>query len=76
MTTKWHEESPGVISSKRIFGAVSLGLGVAMKLSIFVMSLFVQLGDAGTATAQADGLLLAGTTLLGLGSLDVFKRPV
>jgi len=72
--TKWYEESPGVISSKRIGGGASLALGVAMKLAIFGISLFAPLGDAATASAQADGLLLAGASLLGITGLDVFKR--
>jgi hypothetical protein len=72
--TKWYEESPGVVSSKRIAGAATLSLGVAMKLTCFVWALFAPLGDAATASAQADGLVLAGSTLLGITGLDVFKR--
>ncbi len=74
LKTKWYEESPGVISSKRVAGLSSLALGVAMKLAVFVWALFAPLGDAATASAQADGLLLAGTTLLGITGLDAFKR--
>lgn len=74
LKTKWYEESPGVVSSKRVFGGVCLALGLVMKLTVFGAALFVQLGDAATASGQADALLLAGTTLLGIGALDVFKR--
>ncbi len=45
-----------------------------MKLIVFGVSLFVQLGDAATASAQADGFVLAGASLLGITGLDVFKR--
>lgn len=75
MKTKWYEESLGVESSKRIFGAGFAVAGIAMKLTVFVWALFGQLGDAATASAQADGLLIAGTTLLGItGFADIFKK--
>lgn len=74
MKTKWYEESPGVTSSKRQFGGVCLTLGVAMKLVIFGWAIVAPLGDAATASAQADGLLMAGTALLGLTVADVFKK--
>ena len=73
--TKWYEESPGVVSSKRIFGATALAIGVTMKLAIFVWALFAPLGDAATASATSDAAMLAGASLLGLTALDVFKRP-
>jgi len=73
--TKWYEESPGVTSSKRLFGGVALGLGLAMKLGLFFAALFLSLGDAATASAQADGFLMAGAGLLGLTVADAFKRP-
>jgi len=74
MKTKWYEESPGVTSSKRVFGGVALGSGVVMKLVIFVWALFGPLGDAATASAQADGLLMAGGGILFGTVFDVFKR--
>lgn len=76
MKTKWYEESPGVTSSKRAIGGPVLMLGGVMKLVIYIWALFAPLGDAATASAQADGLLIAGATLLGLTGLDVFKRGV
>ncbi len=72
--TKWYEESPGVTSSKRGFGGVALGAGVAMKLIIFVWALVAPLGDVVTASAQADGLLMAGGGILFGTVFDVFKR--
>ena len=73
--TKWYEESPGVVSSKRLFGAGALGLGIAMKLVIFVWALFAPIGDSATAGATSDAAMLAGASLLGITALDVFKRP-
>ncbi len=72
--TKWYEESPGVVSSKRICGGMAIITGASMKLVIFGWALFVPLGDAQTAMGQADGLLFSGATLLGITGLDVFKR--
>lgn len=73
--TKWYEESPGVVSSKRIFGGAAMALGMAMKLGLYIVALFYAIPDAATASAQADGFLLAGASLLGItGIADIFKR--
>jgi hypothetical protein len=72
--TKWYEESPGVTSSKRIYGGAAMTLGLAMKLALYLVALFHAIPDAATATAQADGFLYSGATLLGITGLDVFKR--
>jgi len=72
--TKWYEESPGVVSSKRVFGGVSLALGIIMKLIVFVWALLAPLGDAASASSQADGLLIAGGGILFGTVFDVFKR--
>jgi len=72
--TKWYEESPGMMSSKRIWGAGVLALGVAMKLVIFIKALFGPLGDAQTDLSISDGMVYAGASLLGLTALDAFKR--
>lgn len=73
--TKWYEESPGVVSSKRVFGGGMALAGLGMKLALFVMAVLGPIGDAATASAQADGMLIAGTTLLGItGLVDVFGK--
>lgn len=45
-----------------------------MKLGLYFAAMVTPIGDAATASAQADGFLLAGATLLGITGLDVFKR--
>lgn len=47
-----------------------------MKVGLYFAALFISLGDAATASAQADGFVLAGASLLGLTALDVFKGGV
>lgn len=71
--TKWWEESPGVMSSKRIFGGALVAMGVAMKLTLFVVAMFGAIGDPATASAQAASFLYTGGVLLGITGLDVFK---
>jgi hypothetical protein len=74
MKIKWYEESLGVISSKRIGGGICLSIGISMKIVIFVFSLFTTLGDANMASTQSDWILMAGSALLGITGLDVFRR--
>lgn len=74
MKTHWYEESPGVVSSKRLFGGGAMALGLAMKLGLYFAALFYAIPDAATAISQADGFLLSGASLLGITGLDVFKR--
>lgn len=75
MATKWYEESPGVVSSKRLAGVVCSFFGLAAKLTLFVMALFGAIGDAATASSVSDGLLYGGLGLLGvMGVADAFKR--
>jgi hypothetical protein len=67
---KWYEESPGVISSKRLFGGFILATGWAMKIGLFFLAVFGKVNDPGTASAQADSLVYAGAGLLGLTIVD------
>lgn len=71
--TKWFEESPGVVSSKRLFGGVALALGIVGKVVLYVAAIFWGVADAATASAQADAALIAGASLLGLTAVDNFK---
>lgn len=71
---KWYEESPGVSSSKRLWGGALLAVGIIMKIVVFVGALTWGVPNGDLAGAQADGFLWAGSTLLGITGLDVFKR--
>jgi hypothetical protein len=64
------------VSSKRVFGALALTLGVIGKIALFILCVIpgAAPADASTANGIADGLLLTGAGLLGITALDVFKR--
>ena len=73
--TKWYEETPGVISSKRMFGGIAIAFGVSMKISLFFLAVYGHVNDAATATAQADSLIYVGAGLLGLTAVEnTFKK--
>ena len=73
--TKWYEESPGVVSSKRVFGGIILATGWSMKISLFFLAVFGHINDPATANAQADSLVYAGAGLLGITFMEnTFKR--
>lgn len=74
LKTKWYEESPGVTSSKRLFGGMLLAMGVAMKLTVFILALIGTVGDPEVASAQGDAFMISGTSLLGITGLDVLKK--
>jgi hypothetical protein len=62
--THWYEETPGVVSAKRIWGAAALALGIALKTAVGAVSMFIKLADPVTAMGAADGLLTAGAAIL------------
>lgn len=75
LNTKWYEETPGVTSSKRLIGGLAFAVGGLMKVIVFIAALFpTELPNLGQANSIADGLLVAGGSLLGLTALDVFKK--
>lgn len=65
----WWQEKLDVDSSKRIFGGIAAGLGMAMKVVLYVVSIFMVPAAAGIASAQADGLFLGGLAILGITGL-------
>lgn len=71
--TKWFEESPGVVSSKRLLGGLAFAFGIAGKLVLYIAAIFWGVADAATASAQSDAALIAGASLLGLTAVDNFK---
>lgn len=74
--TKWYEESPEVVSGKRVAGAAVLAVGCAMKIVLFLVCVFsdefrpnAQLADSiSTSVMVIGGSLLGVTVLEGIGS--------
>jgi hypothetical protein len=68
--TGYLEESPGVKSSKRLWGTILLSLGALIFVGVAVVSLFYGRNEVGAAVAAATSLLITGGGLLGLGVLE------
>ena len=69
--TKWYEEAPGVISSKRVAGAVLLVIGIALKIALFFFAVgSTALADGTLANSVTDGFFVAGCSLLGVTVLE------
>jgi hypothetical protein len=73
------KDADGNNSSKRLWGSISMVLGLAMKVSISIIALTSLIPVAEVATrlpmalGAADGILLAGTALLGIGVVEGFQ---
>jgi hypothetical protein len=52
--------------SKRKWGAISLGLGIAMKAGLFVLAIFLDIKDPILASTASTSLIILGGGLLGL----------
>lgn len=66
---KWYEESAGVVSSKRVFGAAMIAVGAAMIVILFVACLLsknVPLANGALAGSIATGIVVSGASLLGI----------
>ena len=75
--TKWYEESPGVVSSKRIAGGVLLLIGVALKIALFFFAVGSStLADGTLANSVTDGFFVAGCSLLGVTVLEGIGKKV
>ena len=64
------EESPGVKSSKRYFGAALIGTGGLLLVGIGVAAIFREVRDPSTALEAGKALLVTGAGLLGVGVLE------
>jgi hypothetical protein len=64
------EESPGVLSSKRVFGAALIAAGSLLLLAVGVVAVFRTVSDSSTAIECGKSLLIAGAALLGVGVLE------
>jgi len=73
------QDANGDNSSKRLWGSISMALGLAMKLTLTIIALtaLVPINEVTVrlpmALGAADGVLMAGATLLGLGVVEGFQ---
>lgn len=73
--TKWYEESPGVVSSRRLAGGFCVAVGLSMKIALWFLAVFGTINDAVTASGTSESLVIGGLSLLGAtGIADAFKR--
>jgi hypothetical protein len=76
------KDANGDNSSKRLWGSISMVLGLAMKVSISIIALTSLIPVAEVATrlpmalGAADGVLMAGAALLGIGVVEGFQPKV
>jgi len=68
------QDSNGDKSSKRLFGATLLGIGVVMCIVLFWFSISKPIGDPTTAKDIIQMLLMAGAGLLGIGVVEWFGK--
>ena len=69
------EESPGVKSSKRMFGAILIGAGGLLLTAIGTAAIFVVVKDPATALDAGKSLVIVGASLLGIGVLEGIAKP-
>lgn len=74
MTNKFLEDQSGNKSSKRLWGSVMLGLGLCFSIVLFFYSLYQIAADSSTALNIIEALILSGTSLLGIGVIEFFKK--
>lgn len=73
------KDAQGDNSSKRLWGSISMVLGLAMKLSFSIIALTPLIpvaelaGRLSMALGAADGVLMAGAALLGIGVVEGFQ---
>lgn len=64
------EESPGVLSSKRVMGAALIVAGSLLLLAVGVVAIFRQVADARTVIAVGQTLVISGAGILGVTALQ------
>jgi hypothetical protein len=67
------EESPGVTSSKRVWGSILLGGSIAVGIASVVMS-FIFGKDSNTAIDVMQTMMATGGLLLGIGVVQDFAK--
>ena len=64
------EDNNGSRSSKRVFGALLVTVGLLCCVALFIVSLFYGARDAHTAVSVVNMLLITGGGLLGIGVFE------
>lgn len=64
------EESAGVKSSKRFFGAVLIIAGCLLLASVGIVAIFYKVSDPMTTLDSGRTLIIVGASLLGVGVLE------
>jgi uncharacterized membrane protein len=64
------EESPGVISSKRVWGTILLGAGGLLLACLGTLAMFTKIGDPDTTLAVGRTFMATGGALLGIGVFE------
>jgi hypothetical protein len=73
------QDASGNNSSKRLWGSISMALGLVMKASFAIIALTSLIPAVEVATrlplalGAADGMLMAGAALLGMGVVEGFQ---
>ena len=70
MSNKYLEDGQGNASSKRLFGAILIGIGGLMGVALFTASLFIVVKDPSTAISTMNTFIFTGSGLLGIGVLE------
>jgi len=76
------KDANGDNSSKRLWGSISMALGLVMKVSISIIALtsWIPVEEVAVrlpmALGAADGVLMAGAALLGIGVVEGFQPKV
>jgi hypothetical protein len=70
MSSNYLEDGQGNASSKRLFGAILIGIGGLMGVALFTASLFIVVKDPATAISTMNTFIFTGSGLLGIGVLE------
>jgi len=70
MTNNFLQDSSGNKSSKRLWGAIILSMGLLFSSVLFAFSLVGEAKDAATALGIVNLFLVSGGTLLGIGVFE------
>jgi hypothetical protein len=61
-------------SSKRLWGSITLGIGLILAITLFIVSIFFHIVDNTTCIKVLEFLFTSGTALLGIGVIEGFTH--